>query len=277
VNIRALLRKASGSAPIPLQPLVADFVRITQELFSFLVTEWGCQTEVSGAGSGEITVLFRNRNVGVEVTLVGEIWVIPMIVPLRNGRMPPWFDWKLRDQFHGFAPEQFFETVDPTWRRPEHRQIERSEDIERELRPYAEELHTLGQPLRVGDRAVFAQMEAQSRRGLIRIYVKNWATFVERVRVGFDGPITQYVAGIVERSQLDAVIQTWKGDRLDDPLEEIGRLDRLFDQATEPLAWGKGRNIVVPSPGARRWWRRPKWLTGSLRDYFLIHGKEKKG
>jgi hypothetical protein len=182
--------------------------------------------------------------------------------------MPAWFDWKLRDQYTGFAPELFFEVVDPSWKRPDHHPVTSGADIENELRPYAEELRRHGKPLRFGDQAVFAQMEDRTRRRLIAIYLKDWSSFVERVRLGFDGAVTDYVAGIVARSQLQAVLETWKGERAADPLPEIQRIDRIFDQSTEPLRWRTDRNLLLPSPTARRWWRRPKWLTGSLRDYF---------
>jgi hypothetical protein len=213
--------------------------------------------------------------VGVEILLEDESWIIPTIIPLKKGKMPPWFDWKLNDLYTGFPPEMFFETVDPSWKRPEHRKIVSAQDIENELRGYAEELRTYGELLRIGDRATFDRMQDLARRRLIEIHVNNWTRFVERVRNGFDGSITDYVGGIVARAQLESISKVWKGIRTEDPTEEILRLDRIFDECTEPLKWGTGRNMTVPTPNARRWWRRPKWLVGSLQDYFQVHGETK--
>jgi len=274
-RLHSLIPRLSSRRSIPLQPLQSEFVRITLELFDFLRTEWGYRSEVTGAGSFEITVLFKAKNVGVEIMLADEGWIIPKIIPLRNGKMPAWFDSSLRDLYTGFPLEDFFEFIDPTWKRPEHRRIESPEDIDDELRGYAEQLRKHGQPLLRGDRAVFDRMEDQMRHGLIVIYLKNWTRFVERVRSGFDGPFTEYIAGIIERSQLESVLKIWKGNRANDPVQEIQRIDNIFDDCTEPLRWGAGRNIMLPSPNARRWWRRPKWLTGSLREYFLVHGQTK--
>jgi len=118
-------------------------------------------------------------------------------------------------------------------------------------------------------------MEDLARRRLIAIYLTNWSQFVERVRAGFDGSFTDYVGGVVARAQLESALKVWKGNRADDPVDEVRRLDRVFDESTEPLKWLAGRNIMVPSPNAKRWWRRPKWLIGSLREYFLVHGERK--
>jgi hypothetical protein len=267
-----MARKLSLGRPIALEPLEREFVRITLDLFDFLVSEWGCRSDVSGAGSFEIAVVFRNEQVAVEVMFSEESWIIPKVIPLRRGKMPEWFDGQLKDLFTGFPLEMFFELVDPSWQRPKHQRVVNAQDIQNELSGYASEFREQGQPLLTGDQVVFDQMESRMRQRLIAIHLKDWTRFVERVRTGFDGPITEFVEAVVGRSQLDSVLTIWKGDRADDPILEIERLDRVFEEYTEPLAWGAGRNIVLPTPNAKRWWRRPKWLTGSLRDYFATHG-----
>lgn len=272
-TLRAIARRLSLGRAVRLEPLESEFVRITSELFRFLVTEWDCTKDVAGAGSFEITVLFRNRKVCLEIMLVEEAWIIPKVIPLSGGKVPAWFDGQLNDLYTGFPLEMFFELVDPSWHRPDHRKIANAQDIENELRGYAAELLTQGEPLFSGDQAVLEQMEGEMRRRLMDIHLKDWRRFVERVREGFDGPITEYVGGIVARSQLESVLKVWKGNRADDPVEEIGRLDLVFESCTEPLKWGSGQNITLPTPNARRWWRRPKWLVGSLRDYFAVHGE----
>jgi hypothetical protein len=107
------------------------------------------------------------------------------------------------------------------------------------------------------------------------VYLANWARFVERVRTGFDGSVFEYTEGVTARAQLHSLLTVWEGSRHDDPVDKVAQVDRAFDDATEPLNWeGRWNPLrkqpwkVLPTPAAKRWWRRPKWLIGSLRDYF---------
>src|SRR5207245_5984825 len=165
-SLHSLARRLWHRQPIPLTQIQSEFIRTTLELFDFLVTDYGYRFEITGAGSPEIVVLFRNNKAGVEIMLADQSWIIPTIVPLKNGKLPAWFDWKLNDLYTGFPPEWFFEIVDPSWTRPAHRKIENAQDIKNELRGYAEELRGRGGPLLEGDRAVYERMEDLARRRL---------------------------------------------------------------------------------------------------------------
>jgi hypothetical protein len=270
-GLRGLLRRLLPPRRLVLQPIQADFVRIASARFDFLVRDWGYVAEVTGDEMFDLNVLFRGPRVAVEITFSEQTWILTKALPLSGGRLPEWFDAKLNDLYTGFALEDFFGVVDPSWHRPPHERIESAAQIERELHPYAEALARDGDRLLAGDAALLDDMRDRTRRETIAVYTRNWADFVARVRRGFDGPITEYTTGIIARSQLEAFLTVWQGSRADDPTGEIAGLDEIFEKSTEPLVWGAGTNAILPTPNARRWWRRPKWLTGSLRDYFEIH------
>jgi hypothetical protein len=249
------------------QPIPRDFVDVALELFGFLVTEHRFIERVVPDGP-EVWVHLIGPKVAFEIMLEDDGWITIDVVPIHKGKTPEYFDLHLRDQYRGFPLELFFEKVDPEWIRPPHPKVRSAQDIRSELAPYARELASHGGPLLAGDAALFAEMKGRVRSRLIEIHLDNWKRFVERIRSGFDGPISEYVSGIVARAQLETFQTVWSGPTADDPVDAIHQTDALFDQFTEPLKWGGGANVVLPSPAARRWWRRPKWLVGTLRDYF---------
>ena len=224
--LRRLTRGFARRDQFPLEPLEREFVTITLELFDFLVSEWDFRSKMEGAGTFEITVSFLNRNVAIEIMLVEESWIVPKVVPLIRGKAPSSFDSELSELYTGFPMEMFFEVVDKSWQRPEHRKIADRQDIRDELASYATELRTYGHPLRVGDQAVMDLMQSRMRNTLIAKYATDWGVFVERVRTGFDGPITDFVSGVVARSQLESFLTKWGNSRIGNPTEQIERLDR---------------------------------------------------
>jgi hypothetical protein len=262
----------SEESGLGLDPLEAEFVRIARTTFDFLIAEWAFRFEVSGYGTDEIVVLFKNVRIGIQVTLSGWENLMLFALPLTNGRGPEYFDSQLNDLYTGFSLDEYFGHVDPSWQRPQRAHLATPEQIEAALRPYGQELSLHGQRLLRGDPALLGEMRDLARQKTIEVYLRNWARFVQRIRAGFDGPITEYAEGITARAQLNAVLTVWKGNPEHDPVDEVARLDRAFDEVTEPLKWGAGKNLILPTPAGRRWWRRPRWLTGQLRDYFTQYG-----
>lgn len=244
-----------------------EFVRIITTLFGFLLRYYGCHVEVSTPVRGDLIVLVANANVGLEFTLTDEKHVMILVLELRQGRPPRYFARDMTEALRGFALEDYLRSVEPGWRPEPLTYPTSSAHVERVLRAYSDLLARHAAQLMTGDADVVARMRDRMRRPTIDAYLALWSRFVERVRVGFDGPITDYIRGITARAQLAAVLNAWEGDRQDDPVAEIARLDRTFEEATEPLMWGAGRNAILPIPTAKRWWRRPKFLVSRLRDY----------
>lgn len=145
------------------------------------------------------------------------------------------------------------------------------------LGEYAAALERCGHEVLRGDRAAFDQIARRARRELILTYVEDWARFVDRIRRGFTGTIAEYTSGITARGQLQALLETWKGDRSEDPRAQVERLDRMFEEVTEAIATlapvPGTQYSVLPSPDAMRWWRRPKTLVGALSDYFAMRSR----
>jgi hypothetical protein len=254
-----------------LNPQESEFVRMTQQLFAFLTARGLSKVEVENDIEG-VQVRFRDATTAVEIRLESERRLFVEVVPLRRGQLPKRFDERGRELLTHFPLTRLMAHIDPRWRAPEQLDdIATRDELLEVLGRLAEALDQHGDRIFRGDRDVFAQVEARMRRDLAVIMLENWARFVDRVRSGFDGNIAEYTSAITERGQLESILQTWRGNPDEDPRAQLARLDGIFDDLTEPVpAMKPPRDLfaLVPEPNAARWWRRPKLMTGALREYF---------
>ena len=245
----------------------ADFVDVARHAFSFLSTEFGSTSDVETDNEG-VTLRFHNAFVELAVRLEGDRQVFLELVPLRGGEASRLFD------AHGAEPLTRYPLVDvirfysPKWQPPSGGDdaVDRSRmtDI---VGPYAEAFKRTAAAVLRGDHQPFPAIEAEIKRTLVPVLMRDWSHFVQRVRSGFSGGPGEYTLGITSRGQLEDVLRNWKGNVSPSVRGELAELDDAFDDATVPLDRSK-RLPLVPAEHARRWWRRPRLLAGPLKDFF---------
>ncbi len=253
-----------------LTPRESDFVRMAEQLFAFVRGRESSNVEIESDIEG-VLVRFMGRSTALELRLESDRALFVDIVPLRHGELPPRFDDRGSERLTRFSLSQLITEIDPSWPRPQELDdVTTADDLIDILRRFATGLEEHRDRILSADSELFGRVEAGMRRRLALIMLENWARFVDRVRRGFTGNIAEYTLAITERGQLEDVLQTWRGDSSEDPRAQLARLDRIFDDLTElvPAPDPGGPFSIVPDPKAKRWWRRPKVLTGQLREYF---------
>jgi hypothetical protein len=256
----------------------STFVTIAEDRFGFLPKAYSCVEEVLPDAEG-VTVRFRNGWLAVELQLEDDERIFASIVPLADGQLPARFDSAGHEKLTRFPLDDLVALYDPSWRPPGERYSASSaDDLLAVLTQYAAALEQHGGEVLRGDREPFKLIERDMRQRLILTYLEDWALFVDRVRRGFTGGIGEYTSGVTSRGQLEDVLRSWAGDANTDPRAQLEQLDAAFDGATQPVPTEDGDPLekqfsVVPGPNAMRWWRRPKHLVGSLREYFLARSR----
>ncbi len=253
-----------------LSPPESEFVRMTEQLFAFLAARGLSRVEVERDIEG-VQVRFRDAAMAVEIRLESERRLFVDVVPLSGGQLPKRFDESGRELLTHFPLTRLLAHIDPRWPAPEDLDdIATRDELLEVLGRLSGSLADNADRILGGERDLFGQVEASMRRRLALIMLENWARFVDRVRRGFDGNIAEYTSAITERGQLESILHTWQGNANEDPRAQLARLDRIFDDLTEPVPATKSQALfsLVPAPNAARWWRRPKILTGALREYF---------
>lgn len=258
---------------LELGPFEGEFVELTKRHFEFL-REMGFSCEVQPVGNFQLQVVYKRKEVGLVLELESEERIYFSVGPLRNGEFTPYFDGDLNEQQVHFFVDSYLRDVDPNWRRPALANAVKSpEDMELVLQLYATALRAHGEALLRGDQEVINRGFADVRSGFLAHALENWAMFVHRVKSGYEGSIVDYTSALTERAQLESALRTWKGERRSDPIGQLARLDKIFDENTEPLSLQAGsRWQIVPVPTAGRWWRKPKRAVGPLASYFAERG-----
>lgn len=248
----------------------SEFVRMTEQLFGFLRARHLSRVEVESDIEG-VQVRFRDTTTAVEIRFESERSVFVDVVLLKDGQLPRRFDERGRELLTHFPLTRLLAHLEPAWQPPEQvDDVATREDLLEVLGRFAEALHRHGNRILRGNPELFAQVEAGMRRRLALIMLENWARFVDRVRRGFSGNIAEYTSAITERGQLEDILQAWRRNADEDPRAQLARLDEIFDDLTEAVPMADSRAVfsLVPAPNAARWWRRPKVLSGQLREYF---------
>jgi hypothetical protein len=256
-----------------LGPFEHEFVELTKRQFAFL-SEAGFACEVRPAGNFELRVIYKSASVGLAVELVMEKSISVSVGPLRDGEFAAHFDEHLNEQLVDFYVDSYLREVDPNWRTPPlANALKSAEDMELVLQLYATALRAHGGPLLRGDQKIMDRGFANIRQGFIAHALENWAMFVNRVQTGYEGSIVDYTSALTERAQLESALRNWKGEKRSDPITQLARLDKIFDDNTEPLSLEAGsRWQIIPVPTAGRWWRKPKRVDGPLAKYFSERG-----
>jgi hypothetical protein len=252
-----------------MTPLEREFTALTKGQFAFLEKQ-GFTSRAMQVGNFETHVVYRSDRVELRIVFETEDRIFVHAGLLVNGQLADRFDANLNEKLVDFIIDTYFEQVDPGWKTPSITQhIRDPKDIELVLQLYAAELKAHGEHLLAGDQDVFDAALGQVRRGFVLHALEDWARFVHRVREGFDGTIVDYTMALTQRGQLESALRYWGGDRSVDPRSQLKRLDRIFEESTEPIAPETVRSWqLVPSPAAGRWLRKPRILGGPLRDYF---------
>ena len=242
----------------------ACFVDAVRKEFCFLAKDFGfVEQELNWDGQG-IRLSYRHPKLEVSNYLESEENYSTTVMPLVGGQAPPIFDDEFDEPFTYFELGEAFGTeTEPL---PQRFVDDRA--LEDAVRQRAEIVREHIGAWLADSGAIFREIGSQIREARLIRLIPRWQRFVESIQNGFEGGVTEYVAGVNVRGQINSLLK-WPVASHGAPSQQLADADEQFERLTVPMKYAAGASKVSPHPRAQRWWRLPEEPKGRLRDYFF--------